>query len=382
MIELPKRFDEYEESRREGFIKIKELKDKGVNIVGTFCTYAPTELIYAAGAVPVSLCSGNQDVIAQAEVDLPENLCPLIKSSYGNAVTERCAFFYFSDLVVGETTCDGKKKMYELLKNIKDVHVMNLPQSQLNEHDFEYWKAELIKLRRVLEEKFNVEITDEKLRESIKTRNRERKILLEFYELGKLNPAPISGFDLNSAAEAVAFRFDREKAYEEIAMRTLELKEKYERELKGKKTNRPRILITGCPTVGVRKKVIDQIEELGADVVGFESCSGPKEMMELVDETMEPIDAIAKKYLNIHCSVMTPNPNRFKVLDEMIDDYQVDGVVEVILQACHTFNIESYNVKNYVANVKNKPYISIETDYSEFDLGQLKTRLNAFIEIL
>lgn len=382
MVQLPERFDQYEESRRQGFLRIKELKEKGVNVVGIFCTYAPIELIYAAGAVPVSLCSGSNDVIPAAEVDLPENLCPLIKSSYGNAITETCPYFYFSDLIVGETTCDGKKKMYELLKKIKNVHVMSLPQGQMKKQDFEYWKAEILELKRVLEEKLNVEITDEKLREAIRTRNKERKIIREFYELGKLNPIPISGFELNSTAEAVKYRFDREEAYGEIARKTLELKEKYEKELKGNKSTRPRILITGCPTVGVREKIIKQIEELGADVVAFESCSGPKEMLELVDETLDPIDGIAKKYLNINCSVMSPNPNRFRILDEMIDEYQVDGVVEIILQACHTFNVESHHVKDFVTNVKNKPYISIETDYSQFDAGQLKTRLNAFIEIL
>lgn len=382
MAYLPEKFDEYEEAKREGFIEIKELKEQGENIVGIFCTYTPLELIYAAGAVPISLCGGDNDVIQAAEIHLPKNLCPIIKSSYGNAVTESCPYFYFSDLIVGETTCDGKKKMYELLGDIKDVHIMHLPQGQMKKHGFEYWKEEMLELKKVLENKFNIEITDEKLRQAIKERNRERKILLEFYELGKLDPVPISGYDINTTMEAIEFRFDRNKACEEIAKRTESLKEKYEKELRGKKTNRPRILITGCPTGGVREKVIKQIEDLGADVVCFENCSGPKEKIELVDETIDPIDAITQKYLNINCSVMTPNPNRFKALGEMIDEYKVDGVVEVILQACHTFNVESYNVKNYVKNVKNKAYICIETDYSENDTGQLNTRFNAFIEIL
>lgn len=272
--------------------------------------------------------------------------------------------------------------MYELLKNIKDVHVMSLPQSQGKNKILNIGKQKYQELKRVLEEKFNVKITNEKLREAIRIRNKERKILLEFYELGKLNPIPISGFELNSAVEAVKYRFDREEAYNEIEKRTLELKEKYEKELKGKKSMRPRILITGCPTVGVREKIIKQIEELGADVVAFENCSGPKEMIELVDESLDPIDGIAKKYLNINCSVMSPNPNRFRILDEMIDEYRINRVVEIILQACHTFNIESYYVKNFVTKDKHKPYISIETDYSEFDSGQLKTRINAFIEML
>lgn len=381
-MDMPYKFDEYEEAKREGFLEIKRLKESGYNIVGVFCTYSPLELIYAAGAVPISLCGGDNDIIKASEAHLPKNLCPIIKSSYGNALTQSCPYFYFSDLIIGETTCDGKKKMYELLGNLKDVHVMHLPQGQLKEHGFEYWKQEILVLKKVLEEKFNVEITDEKLRQAIKERNNERKILLEYYELGKLDPVPISGYDINTTMESIEFEFDRNMACEEIAKKTKILKEEYDKNFKGKKTNRPRILITGCPTGGVRDKVLKQIEDLGADIVCFENCSGPKEKIELVDETIDPIEAIARKYLNINCSVMTPNPNRFKALGEMIDEYKIDGVVEVILQACHTFNVESYNVKKFVTNEKKKPYICVETDYSEFDTGQLNTRLNAFIEML
>ena len=382
MFNLPEKFDEFEEAKREGFLKVKELKEKGANIVGVFCTYSPYELIYAAGAYPIALCGKDNESVQAAQAHLPENLCPLIKSSYGNAISETCPYFYFSDLILGETTCDGKKKMYELLVKIKDVHVMHLSQGQSKKHDFLYWREEMLEFKRVLEKKFNVEITEKKLKEAIKIRNRERKIIIDFYELGKLNPVPISGFEMNTAIEAIQYRFDREEAYAELEERTRELREKYERELKGKKSNRPRILITGCPTGGVRHKVIKQIEDLGADVVAFENCSGVKEKKLFVDETKDPIDAITEKYLNVNCSVMTPNTNRLKDIGEMIDEYQVDGVVEVVLQACHTYSIEAYTVKNYVKNEKKKPYLYIETDYSEFDTGQLNTRLNAFIEIL
>lgn len=382
MINLPENFDEFEEARREGFLEIKAIKDQGTRVVGMFCTYSPLELIYAADAVPVSLCGGPEGVIQAAEVHLPENLCPIIKSSYGNALTDSCPYFYFSDLVVGETTCDGKKKMYELLGKLKDVHVMHLPQGQLKKHGFLYWKEEMLDFKRVLEEKFGIEITGDKLREAIRVRNRERRILLDYYELGKLNPSPVSGFDINTTMEAVEFRFDKDEAYEEIIQRTKDLRDKYEKELKGQESKRPRILITGCPTGGLRYKVVKQIEDLGADIVAFENCSGPKEKIDMVDESIDPIEAITRKYLNINCSVMTPNPNRFKALGEMIDEYQIDGVVEVILQACHTFNVESTNVKSYVQNEKQKPYLRIETNYSEHDTGQLNTRFSAFIEIL
>lgn len=382
MLELPKNFDNYADARKEGFLKVKALKEKGTPVVGIFCTYTPIELIHAAGAVAVGLCGTSDAPIPDAEKHLPKNLCPLIKSSYGFAISETCPYFYFSDLLVGETTCDGKKKMYELLNEVKPTHVMHLPQGQDKDHAFMYWKAELIKLKEVLEEKLNVTITDEMLREEIKERNHERRVLMDFYELGKLNPSPISGCEINQVLEALSFQFDRKAQCDYIVERTKELKEKYEKELNGTKSKRPRILITGCPVNGVREKVLKTIEDSGADIVAYENCGGVREKATLVDETKDPIDALTEKYLNVSCSVMTPNPRRFQALDSMIDEYEIDGVIEVVLQACHTFNVESYNVKRFVTEKKQKPYLYIETDYSKLDIGQINTRINAFLEML
>ena len=116
-----------------------------------YCSYVPTELIYAAGAVPVSLCATSEKPIAAAERDLPKNLCPLIKASYGHAITDTCPFFYFSDFIIGETTCDGKKKMFELLNNIKPTHVMHLPQNNLDPKAYHFWADEVKKIKVKLE---------------------------------------------------------------------------------------------------------------------------------------------------------------------------------------------------------------------------------------
>ena len=125
--ELPEVFEEFAEQRQKSFMAMKGLKDQGVPVVGAYCTYFPAEIARAMGAVTVGLCSVSDETIPDAEKDLPKNLCPLIKSSYGFAKTDKCPFFYFSDVVVGETTCDGKKKMYEYMSDFKDVFVMELP---------------------------------------------------------------------------------------------------------------------------------------------------------------------------------------------------------------------------------------------------------------
>src|SRR5699024_8044824 len=149
----------------------------------------------AAGAIPVGLCSFSDETISDAEQDLPRNLCPLIKSSYGFAKTQKCPFFYFSDLIIGETTCDGKKKMYEMLGEIKDTYIMELPNRQ-SIMGRKLWREEVVALKNKLEEKFGVEITEEKVREQVKLSNQNRLDLRHFYELMKLDPPPMAGSNL------------------------------------------------------------------------------------------------------------------------------------------------------------------------------------------
>jgi benzoyl-CoA reductase/2-hydroxyglutaryl-CoA dehydratase subunit BcrC/BadD/HgdB len=377
---LPKQFDEFNDARRQGFITVKNLKDQGKNIVGTYCTYTPWELMLAADAVPISLCAMSEEPIPAAEKDLPRNLCPLVKASYGFAKSDTCPYFYFSDLIVGETTCDGKKKMFELMNEIKPVHVMQLPNTYIGETPLKTWKEEMIVLKERLEKEFNVEITEDKLKDAIKIRNEERKALREFYELGQLDPAPITGLQMLQVLYGSTFKMDKNESINSLRELTQNIKTEY-KEGKNVGEGKKRILITGCPMGGATEKIVKIIEENDAVVVGFENCTGIKATHELVDENINPIDALAKKYLNIPCSCMSPNNKRLELLSELIDEYKVDGVIDVILQACHTYNVEIFNVKKSM-NSKNVPYMALETDYSQSDVGQLKTRMSAFIEML
>lgn len=380
-LNLPEDFETFPEGRKKAFLKLKELKEQGRRIVGTFCTYTPCELVTAADAIAVGLCGISEELIPPAEAKLPKNLCPLIKSSYGGAVSGKCPFFYFSDMILAETTCDGKKKMYEMLSELKHTHVMQLPPGKYGVKALDFWKAEVQNLREEFERFYGIEITDDKIRKAIKLRNRERKAILDFFEVGRLKPSPLSGYEINTIISTNEYNADIEGKIKYLEERTAQLKDLYEREYKGK-PSRPRILITGCPTTGVMDKVIKRIEELGADVVGFENCCGPREKKDPIDETIDPITAIAEKYLRVNCSVMSPNPGRFEALGTQIEEYQVDGVVEVLLHACHTFAVESDSIKRYVSEEKHMPYMVINTDYSPADQAQIDTRLGAFIELL
>ena len=382
-IKLPDEFENFTDAKKMGFLKMKELKESGKKVAGVFCTYTPLEIIYAADMIPVSLCATTEESIKYSEADLPKNLCPLIRSSYGFAVSDTCPYFYFSDIIIGETTCDGKKKMYELMGEFKNVHVMQLPQNNIDEISLNLWINEMYKLKRKLEETFNVKITDEKLKSAIKIGNEERCNLRKFFELGKLNPSPLSGVTMSSTQDAFGFNFNREEKNKMLVEKTDEIYKIWSNEFKGKKSKRPRILITGCPVGGVRDKILTTIEKAGADIVVYENCSGVREKLTLIDESIEnPIEAIAKKYLNISCSVMSPNKKRFEDLDTLIDEYKVDAVIEIVLQACHTFAVESTKVKKFVTEKKHKPYMYIESDYSSSDIGQVSTRIEAFLEMI
>ncbi|WP_312748543.1 double-cubane-cluster-containing anaerobic reductase [Atlantibacter hermannii] len=380
ITELPAIFDQFSQARQKGFVTVMDLKEQGIPLVGTYCTFMPQEIPMAAGAVVVSLCSTSDETIEEAEKDLPRNLCPLIKSSYGFGKTDKCPYFYFSDLVVGETTCDGKKKMYEYMADFKPVHVMQLPNSTADAASRALWKAEIHRLKEAVEQQFGVPITEQALREAIVLKNQERRATANFYRVGQLNPPALSGMDILKVVYGATFRFDKKALINELNDMAERARQDWQ---DGKRLEaRPRILITGCPIGGAAEKVVRAIEENGGWVVGFENCTGAKATERCVEETGDVYDALTDKYLAIGCSCISPNDQRLKLLSEMVEEYQVDGVVDVILQACHTYAVESLAIKRHVRDNHHIPYIAIETDYSTSDLGQLSTRVAAFIEML
>ncbi|HHN8349372.1 TPA: double-cubane-cluster-containing anaerobic reductase [Morganella morganii] len=382
VTQLPSIFSDFSDARQQGFLTVMELKEQGVPLVGTYCTFMPQEIAMAAGAAVVSLCSTSDETIEEAEKTLPRNLCPLIKSSYGFGKTDKCPYFYFSDIVVGETTCDGKKKMYEYMAEFKPVHVMQLPNNSESAESVALWRSEIIRFQKRLEEQFGCEITEQGIRDAIDLRNRERRALTEFYRLGQLNPPAMTGREILSVVYGATFKFDKRALIGELETLTAKVRAEY---AAGKRLDpRPRILITGCPIGGAAEKVVRIIEENGGWVVGYENCTGAKATEQCVDENPQAdvYDALTEKYLAIGCSCISPNTQRLNMLSEMVQDYQVDGVIDVILLACHTYAVESLLINRHIREKHDIPYMAIETDYSTSDTGQLATRIAAFIEML
>jgi benzoyl-CoA reductase/2-hydroxyglutaryl-CoA dehydratase subunit BcrC/BadD/HgdB len=360
---------------------IEKAKEEGRKVVGIYCLYCPYELALAAGAIPVSLCGTRNEPIAAAEKSLPRNLCPLIKSSFGFAATDTCPFFHFSDLIVAETTCDGKKKMFELLKEYRSVHVMQLPQNQDFETALPYWLGQIRGLKARLEAEFNVAITDERLSAAIRLMNRERMALKELMDLAMQKPAPMSGMDMLTLKHRLAFLADKEAGIDLIREATEEVRARATRGESPFTAGTPRILLTGTPVGLGSDKVVKLIEECGASIVCFESCSGYKKFF-TVRENGDPLRAIAEQYLKIPCSCMSPNTGRNELLGQLIEQFRVDGVVDLTWQACHTYNVESFSIKRLVEERYHLPFLQIETDYSESDTERLRIRIEAFLEII
>ena len=297
-------------------------------------------------------------------------------------MTDKCPFTYFADLIVGETTCDGKKKMYELLGDLKDVHVLHLPQGRTRPYEFDAWHADVRLFKEALEQRYGIQITDDDLRAAVRRRNRLRRALLGLYGLQASQPPALSGTEMLSIMLAGTFSFDIDAYADQLEAL---VRERGEACAAGESPVDPaakRIMITGCPTSGVINKVGRVIESNGGVIVCSDDCSGERTMGMMIDEDApDPLRAIADRYLKIDCSVMTPNGSRLDNALDKIEKYRVDGVIEVILTACHTFNVESERMATTLEE-HDVPYMKLETDYSTGDSGQLETRIAAFIETL
>lgn len=353
----------------------EQAKSQGRPVVGIMCEYTPRELIMAAGGVPVCLCGGSAKTIPAAEEHLPANLCPLIKSTYGYHLTNSNPFLEMADLVVGETTCDGKKKMFELLAETKPLYAMELPQKQDDNDAFAHWVQELYKLKTELETRFNVEISDDKLREATRVMNRERALRRNLAELMKADNPPLTGRELLEFKSIISgIPADLEQYEKAISA--------YGEQNAGRDmSKRVRVLLTGVPTVRGAERVVDIIEDSGGLIVCMENCTGIKPIIEDVDADAEDIMvALASKYFRVHCAVMTRNSRRMELLEKLAREYRAECIIDLIWQTCITYDIESYYVRKIAEQNLHIPYLRIETDYSPSDSARIAVRVEALYE--
>lgn len=365
--------------------RIHELMDaqaEGRKVIGTFCVFVPEELIIATNAISVGLCAGAELGFEAAEQFVPRSTCALIKSAFGFNMLKVCPFIEVSDLIVGENTCDGKKKSFEnYAKIVKNLYVMDLPQMK-SEGGHTLLESEYARFAAKLEELTGVTITTENLNRGIKIVNEKRKALSRLAALREANPAPISGLDV-LLINQLAFLDDPQR----FTAAVNELCDELENRIKNsegvcdKKT--PRILISGCPMAIPNWKLPNIIEKSNAIIVGEEMCTGERGSRNLVKEgaaTVKAlIGAITERYFKIDCAVFTPNTSRLEHIKEMAKRYKADGVIHYSLQCCQPYTHEAISFEKELETAAI-PTLCLETDYSQEDMGQLKTRVEAFTE--
>lgn len=360
-----------------------EHQKTGGKIFGTFCVYVPDEVVFAAGAIATGLCGGSQFWVPGGENVLPANTCPLIKASVGARLDKTCPFFMIADMFVGETTCDGKKKAWEILAQDVPIHVIDIPQMK-REKDIAAYQQEIMDFIQVVEEFTGNKITPEALGESIKLINNKRKALQRIYNTRKVSPVPISGKDALLVTQ-IAFYDDPARCAEKGNQLAAELEERINRQEGVFPADAPRILITGTPMAIPNWKLHHIIESAGAAVVVEELCTGTRYFENLVDESATTIEgqvrALAERYMKTNCACFTPNSDRIDDVIRLAKEYKVDGIIDTNLQFCNLYSTESYLVKQALDEI-GIPIMHIETDYSENDYEQLRTRVEAFLEIL
>jgi len=366
--------------------RVQELiegKSKGNKTVGTFCIYVPDEIAMAVDLIPIALCGGTQFSIPYAEKMFPRDICPLVKSTLGLAFSKTCPYAPIKSMAVGETTCDAKKKTWEILAKKVNFHVMEVPQKK-KDLDYKIWRDEVEEFKNKLEELAGKKVTSEKLTQTIKTMNDKRKALQKLNEFRKYDPSPISGLDalvvMQSALTDEPVRFT-----EKLNILNKELEERITKNISPFAKGVKRIMISGCPSVMGNWKVHSLIEKSGASIVIDETCTGTRYFENLVQENgndlNKQLDAIADRYMKINCACFTPNEDRISNVVNKVDEYKVNGVVHYVLQYCHGYNIETIKLDGAFKE-KKLPSLKIVTDYSEEDTGQLRTRIDAFLERL
>jgi benzoyl-CoA reductase/2-hydroxyglutaryl-CoA dehydratase subunit BcrC/BadD/HgdB len=368
-------------------LRIKELNDQraqGKKVVGAFCIYAPEEIAYAAGANMVGLCGGADFSVPDAEAVIPRNLCPLIKSFYGFRLNKTCPYFQTSDLVVGETTCDGKKKVYELLSELIPTYVIEIPHKPDTQRGKEFWLKELEDFKAEIEKLTGNKITAENLKAAIELINNKRRALQRLNALRQKRPSPISGLDALLISQ-ISFNDDPVRFTAKVNELCDELDQRVKDGVGVDTKDAPRLMISGCPMAIPNWKVHSIAQALGASVVIEESCVGSRYFSDLVEPKSDKIEdllwAIVEKYSQIPCACFTPNDKRVDSVKKLAKQYGVDGVIYYTLQNCHDYNVEAVKVERALKG-DDLPMLKIETDYTMGDSEQIKTRIEAFLEII
>ena len=277
-------------------------------------------------------------------------------------------------------TCDAIRRLPDLWKTYAKTPTFffnfDLPKPYLTENAYNYFKKELLRFKDALEQISGEEITLERLAESIETHNQTRTLLKELYELRKAPNPPISGAETLEIVKA-SMTLDKKTYNKKLAELCDELKQKAGRSKEG-----ARILVSGSIVADGDDKIVGLIEEHGGSVVCDDLCTGSRYFWDTVNGSDDPIDALCERYLRkVPCSRMKPSGKRLDHVLDLAREYKVSGVVYFLLKFCETFQYDFPIFKKELEK-EGIPVLRVETEYTEADAGQLRTRIEAFIEMI
>ena len=368
-------------------IRVSELvkaKEEGKKVIGTFCLYVPDEIIFALDAIGIGLCGGTNFSNYASEELLPANICALIKSSLGFSVGNICPYFGTCDLIIGETTCDGKKKCWEVMKDYKPVYVLETPQAKDREQARTHFIAELKELVKKLEEETGNKLTVKNLKAAMEKISKKRDQLRRIYETRKTDPVPISGKDALLVSQ-VTFYDDPDRQIQMVGKLADELEQRVKDGVGAIEKGAKRILVSGTPMAIPNWKLHHLVETKGAAIVAEETCTGTRYFespLEIKSDTIdELLGELADRYLGINCACFTPNEGRKDDILRLVKEYKADGVILYTLNFCQAYDIETIGLEKALKE-KGIPVLSVNTDYSSEDNEQLNTRIEAFLEII
>ncbi len=383
--DIPQAMKPFLDVLRRVFVDLEDVsRSQGMKTVGTYCVMLPSELIWAAGAMPVRLCSGSYTAYTIGDDLVPRDACPLVKSVMGFGEIEVSPLYSNCSLMVIPVTCDCKKKLAGMLERLKPTVTLHVPSSKERDADMEEYVRELYRLIPILEEVTGRQVTPQSLAEAINQKDYAQYEMSRFLTYRQHNPPLLHGTQVMAVMNAFAYMPPLEWAK---CMRQLndELEERLKQKKFAAKANRPRILVTGSPILYPNLKIPLLIEEMGGMLVGDETCMGERALYDPLTVTDRSFDgmmrALAGRYTRpCTCPTFTENRQRIFRIKQMIKDHQIQGVIYHVLRGCLVYDYE-YPVLEEELEKEGIPIIRVESDYNEEDVEQLRIRIEAFIEL-
>jgi len=381
-----KYFDERASYDSPRIKELQEWKAKGGKVVGTLCVFAPNELILASGAKLVRLCSGYYDSQHPANELLGDaGLCPLVKSTLGNKMVKCSPLFELCDLVVAPATCDGKMKLGEILSDFIPVLMLNVPRVKTGDTTSKMWIEEMKYMMYRLEDLTGQKIKRKHLSRVIKQYNRATKVWGALCDTRKQKRVSLWGRDFVLISQ-LAMMDELDRWCDHVEELTRQVNQMHAAGQFVGRENSPRVIVGGSPIIWPNWKLPNLIEESDGVIIMDELCSSTRMLQDpiIIDEGSRSsmLKAIAERYLYpCTCPCFSPNDERIIRLNNFIKDYALDGMVYHVLRGCHLNNLEASKVDQELRK-KHVSMLKIESEYDEGDVEQIRTRVEAFLEMI